>query len=145
MAQEGRGDLLVMGSAGRAGLWRMFAGSVTDKVASQVPCSLITMIGEDAIRLRIDEELTDIESHYSRGRELLEQGFPEEARRQLEHCVNTNAMFVPAWKALAEAYDRLGNEDEKKECLATADRIQEALAWRMIEAEIRAKHPLFGK
>ncbi len=71
--------------------------------------------------------------------------FPEEARRQLEHCVNTNDMFVPAWKALAEAYDRLGKEDGKKECLATADRIQEALSWRMIEAEIRAKHPLFGK
>lgn len=138
-------DLVIMGSSGRTGLWEMFAGSVTDTVANQAPCSVLTMIGDDAIRLRVDEELTDIETHYARGQELLEQGFPEEARRQFEHCVNINDMFVPAWESLAKAYDRLGQPSRQQECLAMAQRVREALSWTRIEAEIRASHPLWKR
>ncbi len=137
-------DLLIMGSAGRTGLWRMIAGGVTDKVAARVGCSMITMMDEDAVRLRIDEEQADVETHYNQGCALLDQGFPEEARRQFRHCVNTNRLFVPAWKALASVYERLGEEGRKKECLATAESVQEELSWRAVEADIRAKHPLLG-
>jgi nucleotide-binding universal stress UspA family protein len=144
LIQRRGSDLLIMGSAGRSGLWRMLAGSTTDKVAARVGCSMITMMDEDAVRLRIDEEQTDVETHYNQGCELLDQGFPEEARRQFKHCVNANRLFVPAWKALAGVYDRLGKEGRKEECLATAERVQEELSWRAVEADIRAKHPLLG-
>lgn len=144
-AAAGPADLLVMGSAGLTGLWRMFAGSVTEKVAARVPCSILTMIGEDAIRLKVDEELTDIETHYARGRQLLDNGFPEEARRQFEHCVSINDLFVPGWEALAEAYGRLGQKAREQESRATAEKVREALSWSMIQAEIRAKHPVWGK
>ncbi len=143
-AKELVADLVVMGSGGLSGLWKLLAGSVTEKVTSRVPCSMITMTGEDAIRLRMDQELTDLQAHYGRGRELLDKGFPEEARRQFQHCLNTNDLFVPAWEALAEAYQRLGQEERAQEARQTALKMRQALEWRLIEADARRQHPLWS-
>ncbi len=138
-------DVLVMGSVGRTGLSRILLGSVAGKVARALPCSTITVKSEDAIRLRIDEELSDLKTHYRRGWELLDEGFPHEARRQFEHCVRTSDMFAPAWAGMAEACQRLGEAERARECRETADRIEEALAWRRVEADIRRGHPLWKK
>lgn len=145
VASEAGAELVVVGSSGRGALWRAIAGSVTDKLADQAACSLVTMAGEDAVRVRIDEELADLETHYSRGLELLDHGFPDEARRHFERCVHINDMFVPAWEALAEVHRRAGDDKRREECLATVGRIRDALSWRKVEAEIRASHPLFRK
>ena len=138
-------DLLVMGSVGRTGLSRILLGSVAGKVARQLPCSVVMVKAEDAIRLRLDEELADLHTHYARGCELLENGFPEEARRQFEHCMRTNDMFAPAWDGLAEVCQRQGRPDRANEHRETAQQIKQALAWQRVEADVRRSHLLWSK
>ncbi|MFZ5831022.1 MAG: universal stress protein [Planctomycetota bacterium] len=144
-ASETSADLVVMGSVGRTGLSRILLGSVAGKVAQELSCSVIMVKSEDAIRLKLDEELSDLNTHYNRGCELLENGFLDEARRHFEHCIQTNEMFAPAWEGLAEACMRLGDMERADECRANAHRIEEALAWRLVEADIRRNHPLWKR
>lgn len=144
-ARESQADLLVLGSVGHTGLSHILMGRVATKIAADLPCSMITVKGEDAVRVKIDEELTDLKAHYEHGLELLEHGFSEEARRHFEHCILTNGMFLPAWEALMETYRRLGDERRFEECRQTVERLNEALAWKRIEADIRATHPLWKK
>jgi Tfp pilus assembly protein PilF len=119
---------------------------VASKVARSLPCSLVMLKAEDAIRLKIDQELSDLRTHYERGVELLEHGFLEEARREFEHCVETHdMMFLPAWESLAETFDRLGKPDRAKQCRETAQRILDAISWRQVEADVRRHHPLWNR
>ena len=138
-------ELVIMGSVGRTGLTRILMGSVAANVIHDLPCSVIMMKADEAIRLRFDEELADIRDHYLQGIELLENGFPKEAKRQFEHCVRTNDMYLPAWEGLAQAYERLGDNEHAARCRATAKNLEEALSWKKIEAEIRSQHMLWTK
>lgn len=99
---------------GRTGLSRIFMGDVASKVTRSLPCSMILFKAEDAIRLELDEELMDLEAHYSRGCELLGNGFLEEAKRQFAHCVDKSDTFLPAWRALARVYQRMGQVIERR-------------------------------
>jgi nucleotide-binding universal stress UspA family protein len=138
-------DLIVMGSVGDTGLARILLGSVATKVARELPCAVVMMKAEDAVRLKLDQGLADIEDHYSRGCELLENGFAREARAQFEHCVRSNEMFTPGWEALATALERLGEHGRAEQARRTGARVEEALAWRKIEAEIRSEHRFWKK
>ena len=138
-------DLLIMGSVGRTGLSRILLGSVAAKVARDLPSSMVMVKGEDAIRLKLDEELSDLNTHYARGCELLENGFLDEAKRQFEHCIRTGDMFTPAWKSLAETCERQGDMERAEECRKTAQQIEETLAWRRVEADVRRDHALWKK
>ena len=89
---------------------RNAAGSTLRQLARQLSCSLITMRAEGAIRLEFDRQLADVETHFQRGSDLLAHGFPEEAAGELELCVRGNALFLPGWNGLAEAYQRMGDE-----------------------------------
>jgi hypothetical protein len=136
-------DLIVMGSVGRTGLSRILLGSVAAKVARRLPCSIVLMKAEDAIRLKVDEELTDLNTHYARGCQLMEDGFLKEAGRQFSLCLRTNDLFVPAWEGLAEVCRRQGDAARSEECIRTAERIQKALEWQRVEADIRRSHHLW--
>ena len=138
-------DLVIMGSVGRTGLSRILLGSVAGKVARQLPCSVVMMKAEDAIRLKLDQDLSDLSTHYARAGELLENGFVAEAKRHFEHCVQTSDMFAPAWLGLAEACERQGQTDLARKHRETARQIEETLAWRRVEADIRRRHPLWTK
>lgn len=48
-AAEMRADLVVMGSLGRTGLTRILMGSVAEKVARELPCSLVMMKAQDMV------------------------------------------------------------------------------------------------
>ncbi len=143
--RELQAELLVMGAAGRSGLWRIFGGSVAEKIATLLPCSLLTMTSQQAIRGKVDADLADLDTHYARGRDLLKNGFPAEAERQFEHCVHINDLFAPGWEALAETHERRDNLQRAQECRETAARVREALAWRIVEAEARTRHPLWSR
>ena len=108
-ASEFSADLVIMGSVGRTGLSRVLLGSVASKVAQELPCSMVMLKAEDAIRLKLDQDLSDLNTHYARGCELLENGFLNEAKRQFERCIRTSDMFAPAWESLAEACERQGD------------------------------------
>ena len=80
------------------------------------------MKAEDTFRLQAIDQVADIESHFQHGAELLRQGFAEEARRQFQHCVSANVMFVPGWEALADCYERLEDTARAEECRARRNR-----------------------
>jgi len=142
-AADESADLVVMGSVGRTGLSRILLGSVAAKVARRLPCSMVLMKAEDAIRLKVDEELTDLDSQYARGCQLLEDGFLEEASRQFSLCLRTNDLFAPAWEGLAEVCRRRGDAARAEECGEMAERIEKSLEWQRVEADIRRSHHLW--
>ena len=129
IANETRADLLVMGSVGRSGLSRILMGSVASKVARQMPCSIITVKSEHAIRLRLSEEISDLQNHLEQGQELLEQGFAQEALKQFEHCIARDVLCSPAWEGMSVAHLRLGQHQESKRCNEAVEQIRKYL-WR---------------
>lgn len=143
VVEEKEPDLLVAGSVGRRALGRVLAGGVGRKVARHLPCSMVTVRSENAIRLRLDAESTDIEAHFKQGHELLALGFPEEAGRQFRRCIAKNNMHAPAWEGLAAVHKRLGQHEEAKRFEEQAEQIHQTLYHKQIEAEIRRHHPLF--
>ena len=140
---ETESDLLVMGSPGRTGLARMLTGGVIRKVARKLPCSILTVRSEHAIRPQLDAESTDIEAHFKQGHELLALGFSEEAVTQFQHCIAKDKMCAPAWEGLAAAHERLGRPKEAKRCEERAERIRKRREDMQVEADIRSRHPLF--
>ena len=143
--REGKFDLLIMGSEGRTGLARILLGSVAEKVVREIPCSIITVKSEHAIRLRQETEIADIEARFKRGQELLQKGFLREALHEFELVTAQAMLYAPAWEGLAAAHKRLGHEGESKRYTEMAKHIRRTLWQQRVEAEIRAHHPLRGK
>ena len=144
-AGEKTADLLVMGSEGRSGLSRFLIGSVATKVVRQMPCSIITVKSEHAIRLRLAEEISDLRDHLKQGRKLLEKGFAKEALEQFEHCIARDIMYAPAWEGMSAAHLRLGHNKKSEECKEAAQQIRQNLWQRQVEAEARSRHHLTDK
>jgi len=122
-----KSDLLVMGSMGKTGLTRMIMGSTTEKVVREMPCSVITVKQEHVIRFPSEREVAEMESYFKRGKELLKKGLTEEALTHFEECIRRDAVFVPAWEALALAYQHMGRGKEAKRCLEMATYIRNHL------------------
>ncbi len=142
LAREQGADLLVMGSTGRTGLARILLGDVAARVIREVPCSMITVKAEHAVRLQVEEKIAGLEARVAEGRELLEAGFAREAVREFRRCIDAETLCVPAWEGLAAAHQRLGHEEESERCRQTAQRICESLACRRIEAAMHAERRL---
>lgn len=144
-AGEFQSDLLVMGTVGKSGFLRIRLGSVSRKVAQRMPCSIVTVKSEHAVRLRVDAEVSDVHDCFKQGVELLENGFPQEALRLFQKCIAKNMLFVPAWKELAAAHKRLGHCREARKCEQQARHITERIEHDQINADVRSRHPLFRK
>jgi nucleotide-binding universal stress UspA family protein len=142
---EGKSDLLVMGTTGRTGLSRILMGTVTQKVVREVPCSFIATKAEDVIRLRLETEISYLETHFENGKQLLAKGFAKEALNQFQLCLNIDDLYVPAWEGLAAAHERSGRKKEAANCLEQANEIRDRLWQQRVEAEVRGKHLLFKK
>lgn len=143
-AREQNVDLLVMGSTGRTGLARILIGSVAEKVVREMPCSVITVKAEHAIRLRVEQEIIGLEAHLAKGRQLLKAGLATEAVREFQQCLDTDMLYIPAWEGLATAHQRLGHAEESERCRQTAQRIAESHQHARIQAAVRAEHPFWG-
>jgi nucleotide-binding universal stress UspA family protein len=156
IARENSTDLLVMGSVGRTGVSRILIGGVARKVAQRMPCSIITVRSEDPIRLYIDAIVAKADanrcaskppgarcSRLEHGKELLEQGFPEEAMSHFQECIGEYDLCPNAWANLASAYKRLGNEEEAQKCEERAEQLEKILSSSQIEHDIRENHVLF--
>jgi len=138
-------DLLVMGSVGRTGLPRILLGSVAEKVARELPCSIITVKAEHAIRVEVDFKLDDLEAGYRQGEALLEKGFPAEALRQFENCLAKDPLYLPAWEGAATAHERLGRPQCAQQCRDKAQAIHNRLHGKHIQGAVRAHHWLWEK
>jgi len=144
-AREANADLLVMGSVGKSGLARLVWGSVTEKVAREMPCSIITVKAEHLIRVELEAEIADLQTHIKQGQALLEKGFSEEALEQFELCLARDIMYAPAWQGAAAAHRRLGNDERAEHCQRQADMIIQSLWDRLVEADIRSQRGIPGR
>jgi nucleotide-binding universal stress UspA family protein len=126
-AKEAQPDLLVMGSQGRTGLSRLLMGSTTERVVREMPCSVITLKQEHVIRFPLGKEVAEIETHFRKGKELLEKQVMEGAIAQFEYCIRRDALFVPAWEGMAVAYRHMGKKKEAKRCEEMAVHIRKHL------------------
>ena len=145
VAAEADADLIVMGSGARTGIVRMFMGSVAEDVASKMPCSIITVKSEHVIRLRLEEDTGDIQTQCVEGRELLDKGFPAEARRRFEQVVARDRMYTPAWDGLAAAYRRLGDEKGAERCEHAAKEIFRTVSEGQARADVLGRHLISGR
>jgi nucleotide-binding universal stress UspA family protein len=139
-AKRDKADLIVMGSAGRSGLARLFLGSVAGSVLRSIPCSVITVKSESAIQVEFEGEVRSLTERFDRGLQLLQQGHPREALRELEAYVALDPMSPPAWEAIATAHARLHREAEAQCCRGRAEQIRETLWKRAVEADARRQH-----
>lgn len=138
-AGETRPDLIVMGCEGRTGIERLILGSVAEKVIRDLPCSVLALRAEHAIRLHMEAAIDDIEARLKEGRELLEKGFAEEALHQFKLILQKDVMLAPAWEGMAAANDRLGRTAAARECAERAKVIRRKLWEKKVEAEIKSR------
>ncbi|NLE37531.1 MAG: universal stress protein [Pirellulaceae bacterium] len=143
VVDEIKADLLVMGSAGRKGLARMLMGGLARKLASEMPCSIVTVRSEHAFRPRVEPQGGDLDEFFKQGHELLALGFPEEAGRQFRQCLAKDKKFVPAWEGLAAVSQRLGRDDEARQYLDRAEQAAQEQYHKQVEADVREQHFLF--
>ena len=132
-------DLLIIGTTGKTGLAKILIGSVTEKVIREVPCSFITTKSENLIELQIESKIKDIEHHCKTGKELLADGYIDEALEQFHICLDLNNMHLPTLYGLASVYDLMGEISKAKMFRFMASDVLNRLWDGSIERDIR-KH-----
>jgi len=142
-ALENKCDLVIMGAVGLDAHPRLFMGSIAEKVIRELPCSIVTLKYIDPIRVRIESKMADLATHCQQGKELLAEGFTEEAMQEFNYCIKKDEMYVSAWQGLAEIHKRLGHLDEAKKCQNKIYKINNRLEEQRIEAEVRKQHWLW--
>jgi nucleotide-binding universal stress UspA family protein len=130
-------DLLIMGTSGRTGFNRLLMGSVTEKVVREVPCSFLTLKSADVISLELETHIKDLEHLYDNAMKLMEDGFYQEAKDHLKACLQINDMHVPAHKALANVYEKLGRPEKAAMYRKNIRDIMDKMWYRKIEDEVR--------
>ncbi|MFH1438875.1 MAG: universal stress protein [Pseudomonadota bacterium] len=144
-AGETSPDLIVMGSEGKTGLTRILLGSVAEKVIRELPCAVMTVKSERAIRLLMDAEIEELDEHFKAGVKLMEKGFPKEALGQFKQALDMDMMYAPALEWMAKAHDRLGSKGEAEECRKQAKKIRQTLWEKRVEADARSRAGMWEK
>ena len=132
-------NLLIMGTNGRSAFSRIILGSVTEKVIRTLPCAFLTTKTQDIFKLRFDNEIKEIETHFANGNKLFKSGLLKEAVEQYLICLQINDMHVPSIYKLAELYKNLGDEQKAEYYEKMAKDLLRRLWDNKIENEIR-KH-----
>ena len=130
-------DLSIMGTTGKTNLSRLFIGSVTEKVIREVPSSFLTLKSEDIIRLQLGTNIRDIENHYSTARQLIEDGFFEQAIEQFKLCLSINNMHVPSYYGIAKSYEKLNDLEKAQNYKQSGKEIMDRIWDQKIEEEVR--------
>ena len=138
-------DLIVMGSEGKTGLTRIFLGSVAEKVIRELPCPVMTVKSERAIRLLLDADIEELDEHFKAGVKLMDKGFPKEALGQFKMVLDMDMMYAPALEWMAEAHDRLDSKDEAEKCRKQAKKIRQTLWEKRVEADARSRAGMWEK
>ncbi|OYT15756.1 MAG: hypothetical protein B7C24_11310 [Bacteroidetes bacterium 4572_77] len=138
--KEHQADLLIMGITGRSDFYKMVMGSVTEKVIREVPTSFITLKSEDIIELQLETEIRDIESHHKVGVQLVNDGFYEKAMEEFEICLRINDMHLPSLYAIADVYEKLGDERNFLKYIGMAKTVVSRIWDKKVEMEVRKYH-----
>lgn len=138
-------DVVIMGTIGKSAFTKVMMGSVTERVVRELPCSMITLKSEDAIKLRLKSDLENIEERFEEGKKLMEEGFDKEALQLFQLCLDIDLYFEPAWECSAIVYERLGKKEAAENSKKQAKVIRDKRWQQWVEAEIRCHHTIFGK
>jgi nucleotide-binding universal stress UspA family protein len=117
-------DLVVMGAEGMSNQPRALVGSVTQKVARDMPCSMMVVSGEDILASRLTAAIDSIRGHMQEGESLLRTGSPLESLAEYEQCLLDEPTYAPAWEGMAAAYESLGDLNKADRCKESAQRIR---------------------
>jgi nucleotide-binding universal stress UspA family protein len=132
-------DLLVMGTTGKTGLSKILIGSVTEKVTRENTCSFITTKSKSLIELNVEFKIQDIKHHCNAGKQLLEDGYLDEAIEQFHICLKINNMHIPTLMGLEKTYEIMGDESKSKMFRTLASEVLNHLYDSNVEKQIR-KH-----
>lgn len=139
LVKERNIDLIFIGTTGKSMIGRVLLGIVTEMVARELPCSIVTTKSENIINLKIDSEISDIEKHFKQAIKLNETGYYNEAIEQLKVCLSINDMHIPSMTELIKLYEKTGENDLAETYKSKLDEILKRLWDRKIEYEIK-KH-----
>lgn len=135
--KEQHTDLLIMGTAGHTGLERFFVGSVTEKVIRDVPTTFLTLKSEDAINLKLDSDITDLDELYKTAVELSENGFYEEAVMHFQDCLSVSSMHIPSYFGIADVYEKLKKPIKARQYRKRGQEIKERMWYAKVEDDVR--------
>lgn len=130
-------DLLFMGATGKNIIRRMLLGSVTEMVIRNLPCSMVITKTENILHVKMDYEISTIQSHFDRAIKLEESGFYTEAIHQMKLCLYINDLYIPALSALVRLYEKVGDTKQAEENKHKLDKIFRHLWDKKIEEDIR--------
>ncbi|MCK5782452.1 MAG: universal stress protein [Flavobacteriales bacterium] len=134
-----KSDLLFMGTTGKSGLSEFIMGSVTVKVTREVPCSFVTLKSEDIIDLKLGSNIKDIETHFGNAKQLISDGFFEEAINEFKTCLHISQMHIPSLNGIAQIYEKIGKEKKAEKYRNIAKEMMTRIWDTKIENDIR-KH-----
>jgi len=135
--KKNNSDLLVMGSSGKSNFHRMIMGSVTEKVIREVPCNFLTLKTENVINLNIETRIRDIEEHLNDAKQLVKDGFYNEAIAEYQTCLKINDMHIPSLNGLSKVYEKMGDTKLAEEYKKIAHEVIVRLWDDKIEREAR--------
>ncbi|MFH1728778.1 MAG: universal stress protein [Pseudomonadota bacterium] len=135
--KENKHDLLILGLLGQTLDPTMIIGSVAEKVIRTLPCSIIAMKSEQALRLRLELQLNNIADIFKQAMELLKEGFFDEAIVQFQLCLTKNPLYLPALIKLEEVYRKAGNTKEQERSQNRIKDIRQMLWEKMVENDSR--------
>jgi tetratricopeptide (TPR) repeat protein len=124
VAKEIKCDLIVMGAEGMSNPPRALLGSVTQKVARSMPCSILIVTEEDVLLNRARTAVDSIRARMQEGESLLGTGNPLEALAEYEQCLLQEPTYMPAWDGMALAYEALGDLNKAERCREMAQEIR---------------------
>ena len=130
-------NLLVIGAVGDSNDRYTLLGSVAEKVIREMPTSIIVMSSEDAVRVNLEIDMNNMMNCYIQGKELMKNGMNENAINHFRHCTSIDALYSPVWDSMAEAYERMGKNEEAKRYRNISKSIEERLWKQRVESEIK--------
>lgn len=135
-------DLLLIGATGKTMLSRILLGSLTEQIARDLKCSMISTKAENILNLKIDNDISNIEKHLVNAKHLEENGFFNEAIEQLKICLQINDLHVPSLTNLIRLYKKMDENELAENYTHKLDEILKRLWDKKVEFEIRKHYKL---
>ncbi len=137
---ENQVDLLILGTTGGSGLKKMIMGSVTERIISDVPCSMIVTETEDILEAKLSHEIDTLETHFKLAENLESNNFLNEAIGELKICLHINDLHLPSYYALIRIHNKLGETQKADEYKTHLNKIIDIQHNKAIEEEIRRNY-----
>ena len=97
----------------------------------------LTLKTENAIHVNIENRIKDIEEHLNDAKQLVKDGFYDEAIAEYQACLKINDMHIPSLNGLSKLYEKMGNTELSEEYKKIAHEVIVRLWDDKIEREAR--------